>query len=45
MHIPKGKPVHENLKTSYVNTTALLADLQIISFTGYLQVLFSYGKG
>jgi hypothetical protein len=45
MHIPKGKPVHENLKTSYVNTTALLADLQIISFTGYLQVIFSYGRG
>jgi hypothetical protein len=45
MHIPKGKPVHENLKTSYLNATALLADLQIDSFTGYLQAVFPYSKG
>ena len=45
MQIPKGKPVHENLKTSYLNATALLADLQISSFTGYLQAVFTYGKG
>lgn len=45
MHIPKGKPVHENLKTSYLNTTALLADLQISGFTGYLQAVFPYTKG
>lgn len=45
MHIPKGKPVHENLKTSYLNATALLADLQINSFTGYLQAVFPYCKG
>lgn len=42
MHIPKGKPVHEKLKTSYVNTAALLADLQINGFTGYLQIIFQY---
>ncbi|KAF0248028.1 MAG: hypothetical protein FD167_2570 [bacterium] len=45
MQIPKGKPVHENLKTSYLNATALLADLQISSFTGYIQAVFPYGKG
>ncbi|MBI4850662.1 MAG: hypothetical protein HY819_02430 [Acidobacteria bacterium] len=45
MHIPKGKPVHENLKTSYLNATALLADLQIDSFTGYLQAVFPHSKG
>ncbi len=45
MHIPKGKPIHENLKTSYLNTTALLADLQISGFTGYLQAIFPYTKG
>lgn len=45
MHIPKGKPIHENLKTSYVNTAALLADLQISGFTGYLQIVFPNGSG
>lgn len=45
MHIPKGKPIHENLKTSYVNTAALLADLQISGFTGYLQIVFPNGLG
>src|SRR5256886_4701577 len=45
MHVPKGKPVHENLKTSYVNTPALLADLQITGFTGYLQLSLPYASG
>ncbi len=40
MHVPKGRPVHENLSTSYVNLAALLADLQVNDFTGYVQVNF-----
>lgn len=43
MHIPRGKPVHERLKTSYVNTAALLADLQVSGFSGYLQAKFITG--
>ena len=38
MRIPRGNPVHENLSTSYVNVGALLADLQVNGFTGYVQV-------
>ncbi|MEW6733574.1 MAG: hypothetical protein AB1489_19755 [Acidobacteriota bacterium] len=45
MQVPKGKPVHEHLKTSYLNTAALLADLQVTGFTGYLQAIFPYVRG
>jgi hypothetical protein len=38
MRVPKGQPVHENLNTSYVNVSALLADLQVNGFTGYVEV-------
>lgn len=38
MRVPKGRPVHENLSTSYVKVGALLADLQVRSFTGYVHV-------
>jgi hypothetical protein len=38
MRVPKGKPVHENLSTSYVKVGALLADLQVREFTGYVHV-------
>src|SRR5205085_11779760 len=38
MRVPKGRPVHENLNTSYVNVGALLADLQVNGFTGYVPV-------
>jgi hypothetical protein len=40
MIVPRGKPVHENLSTSYVNVAALLADLQVNEFTGYVSVGF-----
>ncbi|MBX7223261.1 MAG: hypothetical protein K1Y36_25330 [Blastocatellia bacterium] len=40
MHVPKGRPVHENLSTSYVNLAALLAELQVNEFTGYVSVNF-----
>ncbi|MCS7080423.1 MAG: hypothetical protein NZ585_10305 [Chloracidobacterium sp.] len=40
MIVPRGKPVHENLSTSYVNVAALLADLQVNEFTGYVCVEF-----
>jgi len=40
MIVPRGKPVHENLSTSYVNVAALLADLQVNEFTGYVSVEF-----
>src|SRR5687767_7520118 len=40
MHVPKGRPVHEGLSTSYVNVGALLADLQVNNFTGYVLVGF-----
>jgi len=39
MRVPKGKPIHEGLKTSYLNVGALLADLQEDNFTGYVEVL------
>jgi len=45
MHIPKGKPVHERLSTSYVNVEALLADLQTENFTGYVFVGFPAVEG
>lgn len=45
MHVPKGKPIHQNLKTSYVNTAALLADLQVSSFTGYVDFVFPSATG
>ncbi|MBL8150570.1 MAG: hypothetical protein JNN15_11645 [Blastocatellia bacterium] len=45
MHVPKGKPVHEHLKTSYVNVPALLADLQVTGFTGYLYLTFPSVRG
>jgi hypothetical protein len=38
MRVPKGKPVHENLSTSYVKVGALLADLQVREFTGYVHI-------
>lgn len=40
MIVPRGKPVHEHLSTSYVNVAALLADLQVNEFTGYVCVEF-----
>lgn len=40
MIVPRGKPVHENLSTSYVNVAALLAELQVNEFTGYVSVEF-----
>jgi hypothetical protein len=45
MHIPKGNPIHESLKTSYLNCTALLADLQVSGFTGYLQLVSANTNG
>lgn len=38
MRVPKGRPVHENLGTSYVKVGALLADLQVREFTGYVHI-------
>ncbi len=38
MRVPKGKPVYENLNTSYVKVGALLADLQVKEFTGYVHI-------
>lgn len=38
MRVPKGTPVHENLSTSYVKVGALLADLQVREFTGYVHI-------
>jgi hypothetical protein len=40
MLVPRGKPIHENLSTSYVNVAALLADLQVNEFTGYVSIGF-----
>jgi hypothetical protein len=40
MRVPKGNPVHENLSTSYVKVGALLADLQVREFTGYVHIGF-----
>ncbi|MBI4749837.1 MAG: hypothetical protein HY774_15225 [Acidobacteria bacterium] len=40
MHVPRGRPIHENLSTSYVNLAALLAELQISEFTGYVSMNF-----
>ncbi len=40
MRVPKGKPVHENLGTSYVKVGALLADLQVKQFTGSVHIAF-----
>jgi hypothetical protein len=45
MHVPKGKPIHQYLKTSYINLAALLADLQVNGFTGYLELTFPYACG
>jgi hypothetical protein len=40
MRVPKGKPVYENLGTSWVKVGALLADLQVREFTGYVHIGF-----
>lgn len=40
MRVPKGKPVHENLGTSYVKVGALLAELQVKQFTGSVNISF-----
>lgn len=40
MRVPKGKPVHENLGTSYLKVGALLADLQVRQFTGSVHIAF-----
>jgi len=45
MHVPRGKPVHENLSTSYVNVAALISDLRLNSFTGYVYVGFANYDG
>ncbi|HZS46546.1 MAG TPA: hypothetical protein VFC63_15835 [Blastocatellia bacterium] len=45
MHVPRGKPVHENLSTSYVNVAALLSELRLNSFTGYVYVGFTNYDG
>ena len=40
MRVPKGKPVYENLNTSYLKVGALLADLQVREFTGLVHIAF-----
>src|SRR5262245_24028367 len=40
MRVPKGKPVYENLNTSYLKVGALLADLQVREFTGLVHIGF-----
>jgi hypothetical protein len=45
MHVPRGKPVHENLSTSYINVAALISDLRLNSFTGYVYVGFTNYDG
>ena len=40
MRVPKGKPVHENLGTSYIKVGALLAELQVKQFTGSVNIAF-----
>jgi hypothetical protein len=40
MIFPKGKPLYENLNTSFTNFGELLLNLQINSVTGYVQVSF-----
>jgi len=45
MHVPRGKPVHENLSTSYVNVAALISELRLNNFTGYVYVGFANYDG
>src|SRR5882724_3237378 len=45
MHVPRGKPVHENLSTSYVNVAALISELRLNNFTGYVYVGFTNYDG
>lgn len=40
MILPKGKPVYENLNTSFTNLGELLLDLNANGFTGYVRVVF-----
>jgi hypothetical protein len=44
-YIPKGKPMHEKLSTSFVRVEALLEELQAQGFTGYVVMSFSQLNG
>ena len=44
MFIPRGKPLHENLATSYVLVDALVADLCEGGFSGIVEITLSYGR-
>src|SRR5215831_10220769 len=41
MHVPRGKLVHENLSTTFVNVAAMLTELRLSGFTGYVNVVFT----
>lgn len=44
-YIPKGKPMHEKLSTSFVRVEALLEELQSQGFTGYIVMTFPQSSG
>ena len=44
-YIPKGKPMHEKLSTSFVRVEALLEELQSQGFTGYIVMAFPQSSG
>ena len=44
-YIPKGRPMHEKLNTSFVRVDALLEELQTQGFTGYLALAFPQSNG
>ncbi len=39
-YIPKGKPMHEKLSTSFVRMDGLLEELKAENFSGYIQLAF-----
>src|SRR5205085_10908655 len=39
MFIPQGKPIHQNLATSYVLVEALVADLHEGGFSGVVEIM------
>jgi len=44
-YIPKGKPMHEKLSTSFVRVDGLLEELQSQGFTGYIVMTFLQSSG
>ena len=44
-YIPKGKPMHEKLSTTFVRMDGLLEELKAENFSGYIYLTFPQTSG